>query len=73
MWLLCKCVFFVVKKVKSVNLALPTPYISERCIKIKDKSFHTSLWCHKRFFEGLKGFYNTFWGTANKCENKNLS
>ena len=33
------------------------PYISESCIEIKIKLnfyFHTSLWCHKRFYEGLK-------------------
>ena len=35
--------------------------------------FHTSLWCFKRFYEGLKGLHKTFWGTTNKCENKNLS
>ena len=22
--------------------------------------FHTSLWCFKRFYEGLKGFHKTF-------------
>ena len=26
--------------------------------------FYTSLWCHKRFYE-------TFWGTRKKCDNKN--
>ena len=35
--------------------------------------FHTSLWCFKRFYEGLKGFHKTFWGTTKKCENKNLT
>ena len=30
--------------------------------------FHTSLWCLKRFYEGLKGLYKTFWGTTKKCE-----
>ena len=35
--------------------------------------FHTSLWCLKRFCEGLKGLYKTFWDTTKKCENKNLS
>ena len=33
--------------------------------------FRTSLWCHKRFYEGLKGLHNTFRCTTNKCENKN--
>ena len=38
------------------NLILPVPCISESCIEIKIKlnfSFHTSLWCLKRFYEGL--------------------
>ena len=39
--------------------------------------FHTSLWCLKRFYEGLKGLkglHKTFWGTTKKCEKKiNLS
>ena len=34
--------------------------------------FHTSLWCLRRFYEGLKGLDKTFWGTKKKCENKNL-
>ena len=34
---------------------------------------HTSLWCLKRFYEGLKGPHKTFSGTTKKCENKNLS
>ena len=38
--------------------------------------FHTSLWCLKIFYEGLKGLkglHKTFWGTTKKCENKNLT
>ena len=35
--------------------------------------FCTSLWCLKRFYEGLKDLHKTFWGTTEKCENKNLS
>ena len=45
-------------------------------IKIKIKLncyFHTSLWCIKRFYEGLYGLHKTFWGTTKKSENKNLS
>ena len=36
-------------------LTLPTPCISESCIKIKTNLifFHTSLWCLKMFYEGL--------------------
>ena len=33
--------------------------------------FHTSSWCLKRFYEGLKGLYKTFSGTTKKCENEN--
>ena len=32
--------------------------------------FHTSLWCFKRFYEGL---HKTFRGTTKKYENKNLT
>ena len=35
--------------------------------------FHTSLWCLKRFYEGLKGIHKTFCGTTKKCQNKNLN
>ena len=34
---------------------------------------HTSLWCLKRFSEGLKGLHKAFWDTRRKFENKNLS
>ena len=37
-------------------LTLPVPRLSESFIKIKIKlnfHFHTSLWCLKRFYEGL--------------------
>ena len=34
--------------------------------------FHTSLWCLKTFYEGLKGLDKTFWDTTKKCENKNV-
>ena len=51
-----------------IKLTLPTPWISESCIKMKinlNFYFHTSSWC-------LKGLHKTFWGTTKKCENKNL-
>ena len=56
-------------------LTLKDPFISESFeIKIElNFYFHTSLWCHKRFYEGLKGLHKTFWGTTKKCENKNLT
>ena len=44
-------------------LALPSPCISESCIKIKinlNFYFDTSLWCLKRFYEGLYGLHKTF-------------
>ena len=53
-------------------LTLPLPCISESCIEMKIKLnfyFHTSLWCLKRFKEGL---YKTFGDTTKKCENKTL-
>ena len=56
-------------------LTLPVPCISESCIKMKinvNFYFHTSSWRLKRFYEGLRGLRKTFWGTAKKCENKNL-
>ena len=34
--------------------------------------FHTSLWCLKRFYEGLKDVYKTFWRTTKECENKKI-
>ena len=40
-----------------------TPRISESCIEIKIKLnlyFHTSLWCLKKFYKGLKGLHKTF-------------
>ena len=60
----------------SCKLTLKDPLIFESCIEIKIKLtfyFHTSLWCLKRFYEGLKGLHKTFWGTTKKCENKNLT
>ena len=57
-------------------LTLKDPFISESCTEIKimlNLYFHTSLWCLKRFYEGLKGLHKTFWGTTKKSENKNLT
>ena len=57
-------------------LTLKDPFISESCIEIKIELnfyFHTSLWCLKRFYEGLKGLYKNFLGTTKNCENKKLS
>ena len=33
--------------------------------------FHASLWCLKRFYEGVKGPNKTIWGTTKRCENLN--
>ena len=58
------------------SLTLPTPCISESCNKVKINSnfyFHTSLWCLKRFYEGLKDLHKIFSGTTKISENKNLS
>ena len=57
-------------------LTLKDLFISESCIEINIELnfyFHTSLWCFKRFYEGLKGLHKTFRGTTKKCENKNLA
>ena len=53
-----------------INASRSDPRLRE---KINLIFFHTSLWCLKRFYEGLKGLRKTFWGTTKKCENKNLS
>ena len=56
-------------------LNLPVQCISVSCIKITSNLifyFHTSLWCLKRFYEGLKSLYKTFWGTPKKYENENF-
>ena len=37
-----------------------------------NSSFCTSSCCLKRFYEGLKGLYKTFWGTTKKCKIKKL-
>ena len=45
------------------KLTLPSPCIFKSSIKIKinlDFYFHTSFWCFKRFYEGLKGLHKTF-------------
>ena len=45
------------------SLSLKDPFISESCIEIKIELnfyFHTSLWCLKRFYEGLKGLKGLF-------------
>ena len=41
-------------------LTLPASCISESCIKMKinlNFYFHTSLWCLKSFYEGLKSLH----------------
>ena len=35
--------------------------------------FHPSLWCLKRFYEGLKGLHKTFCDTTKKCENAHFN
>ena len=54
------------------ELTLPTPFISESCIRIKTNAnfyFHTSLWCLKRLYEGLNFLFSSRIGTrrVNKC------
>ena len=54
-----------------VNHSRPNPGRREK-IKL-NFYFQISLWCFKRFYEGLKGLHKTFWRTTKKCENKNLT
>ena len=45
-------------RVQLIVLTLKDSFISESCNEIKIELnfyFHTSLWCLKRFYEGLKG------------------
>ena len=39
-----------------LNPSCPNPRRKEK-IKLKSFYFHTSLWCLKRFYEGLKGAF----------------
>ena len=52
-----------VNELALIRLTFPTPCILENRSKIKinlNFDFHTSLWCFKRFYEGLKGLHKTF-------------
>ena len=56
-------------------LTLPVLCISGSCIEIEinlNFYLHTSLWCFKRFYQGLWGLHKTFRGTTKKSENKHL-
>ena len=49
--------------VKKGVLTPPAPCISESCIEIKINLsfyFHTSFWCLKWFYEGIKAFIKPF-------------
>ena len=71
-YLICVCVRFCFVVLSGVSK--PSPPNPGRREKIKlNFYFHTSLRCLKRFYEGYKGLHKTFWGTAKKCENKNLT
>ena len=53
----------------------PSPCISDSSIKVKinlNFYFHTSLWCLKRFYEGLKGFHKSFRGNLKESDLKRL-
>ena len=57
-------------------LTLKDPIISESCIEIKiELSFYfdTSLWCLKRFYEGIKAFIKPFEAPQRSVKNKNLT
>ena len=55
----------------SVRHFRPTFYLVVQIIC--NSFFHTSLWCIKKIYEGIQGLHKTFWGTTNKCKNKNLT
>ena len=55
-----------------MTFTLTRSFKIKSCIKIEINLifyFHTSLWCLKRFYEGLG---KTFWDTTKKSENENL-
>ena len=60
----CENVNFLVQGVRNgPNITLLVPCITESSIEIKIKLkfyFHTSFWCLKRFYEGLKTFIKPF-------------
>ena len=56
-------------------LTLPSPCISEGCIKIKinlNFYFQTSFWCLRRLYEGFYGLHKTVGGTTRSVEIKVL-
>ena len=55
------------KKLNAIKLQRPNPREKEK-INL-NFYFLNSLWCIKRFHEGLKGLHKTFWGTTKKYEN----
>ena len=55
----------------SVRHFRPTFYLVVQIIC--NSFFHTSLWCIKKIYEDIQGLHKTFWGTTNKCKNKNLT
>ena len=61
----------VIKNSSRVNPSRPVHLKIDIKIKINlNFYFHTSLWCLKRFYKGVKSLRKTFWGNAKKCENK---
>ena len=47
-------------------LTLPAPILAEEKKLYRSFYFHTSLWCLKRFYEGLKGIVK--WAEKGKCD-----
>ena len=54
----------------TLTVPLPTPDKEKNNLNVY---FYISLWCLKRFYEGLKGLHETLTETTKKFENKNLS
>ena len=59
----------------SSNISSHQPFRSNPSRKENNLNFYfyTSLWCLKRFYNGLTGLHKTFWCTAKKSENKDLN
>ena len=63
------------RKSKIYSLTFPALCISENCFKIKinwNFHFHTSLWCLRRFYEGLMTFAKPFEAPQRSMEIKIL-
>ena len=69
---ICEWLLLYIVKILSLGLlqffllALPAPILAEEKKLYWSFYFHTSLWCLKRFYEGLKGIVK--WAEPGKCD-----